>query len=130
MLCISSSQVQHRFGHRHSGEQSTNQSGPLASAGSDSQPAQRHAQRGQRAAHRGRESTRHRRPQPRHQPVHWGSARGNEARVRPSICSVITFRALLVLLILLDIEYAFGIKFGSSIGLIGLYLRVMSMYCK
>lgn len=83
LFCVIHFQVQHRFGHRHGPQQSSNQSRPLASAGGDSQPPKRHAQRGQRATHRGREPTGHRWPQPRHQPVHRRSAWGHQARVRP-----------------------------------------------
>lgn len=89
VFCIFFSQVQHGVRDGHAGQQSTDQPGPLASAGGDSQPAQRHAQRGQRAAHRRRESPRHGRPQPGHSPVHWGSDRGYEGGVRPlTYCTV------------------------------------------
>lgn len=84
-LC-SSQQVQHRIRNRYTGQQSPSRSGPLASAGGDSQQTQCGAQCGQRAARGGRESTRHRWPQPWHKPLYRRSAPWNEGCVRPFLC--------------------------------------------
>lgn len=85
--CLHSSpQVQHRFRNGYADQPGPGGSRSLASAGGDSQPTQRSAQRGQRAARGGRESTWHRRAQPWHKPVHWWRAPGTEGCVRPLVC--------------------------------------------
>lgn len=85
--CLHSSpQVQHRFRNRYPDQPGPGGSRSLASAGGNSKPTQRSAQRGQWAACGGRESTWHRRSQSWHKPVHWWSAPGAEGCVRPLVC--------------------------------------------